>query len=84
MNRFRLQTPSRTLAACAVLAAAATLGLAVVLPAHLPPVDGHALLVARAPTPVTIVPGRIDVVAARRQAAASNVLGSERTSHEQG
>ncbi len=62
----------------AALAAAATLGLAVVAPAAMPPagstqaphVDARAPAVA--PTEVAILPGTIEVVATRTRAAAAN------------
>ena len=71
MSRFSLQTPSRRIAAAAVLACGTTLSLAVLLPAQLARGYGDTVVMATdVATPVSIVPGRIDVVVARRDAAA--------------
>jgi hypothetical protein len=84
MSRFHPQTPSRLLAACAVLAAGATLSLAIVLPAQLAPFDGDPFVVARTAKPVAIVPAGIDVVAVKRHAAVTDAVEPGRSSRQQG
>lgn len=54
----------------AAFAAVATLGLAVVVPAAMPPAVS-AYATARVPTEVAILPGTIEVVATRTRAAAA-------------
>jgi hypothetical protein len=77
MSQFRLDTPSRSLGLCAAFATALTLALAVVVPTRLAPAAEDTRALASA-TPVEIVPGCIEVIAVRPQAAAANAVDARR------
>ena len=74
MNRYPNSTPRALFALAAAALTAATLGLAVIVPATLDsaPPDGRALA-ARAPAAIEVAihPARIDVIGVREPAVAS-------------
>ena len=77
MNRYPTSTPHAIIAIAAVALTAATLGLAVIVPATMDSVnpDARALAAAKAVAPapieVAIQPARIDVIGVREPAVAS-------------
>ncbi len=75
MNRYPNSTPRALVAIAAAALTAATLGLAVIVPATLDSAapDGRALAAARAPAviEVAIHPARIDVIGVREPEVAS-------------
>jgi len=66
MNRYQPRTPRTFFAALAIALTAATIGVAVVVPATHAPYDATTLAARRAPAiDVTITPSTIEVIAVR-------------------